>query len=275
MATRMTATMIPTMNCTHPLEKIAPAITSEAMPMRIVTIQPMGSTPGWKSRPSAPTIAPTMISHTQCMACVVAAQRRRKRDRALNRGVLGLAREERDEDRGDGNADEGRQPEPVEDDPGDDERHDPDQDRDEEAVRLAARVQEPPEHADDGADDDQPDPVQRYVLKTGRCCTYVRYSPSRISEPTKARISPPGRPKRTWPIRPPTIEPPRPSRIVCHHVIGSGPGSAQRASPPTMKPQTAARMIVRSTAGDYAKSQQRCRSVRNWMCRFRPSGYGG
>src|SRR5947199_6472468 len=37
------------------LEKMSPAITSDAMPMRMVTIQPIGSEPGWKSRPSAPT----------------------------------------------------------------------------------------------------------------------------------------------------------------------------------------------------------------------------
>ena len=37
---------------------------------------------------------------------------------------------------------------------------------------------------------------------------------------------------------PPTIEPPRPSATVAYHGIGSGPGSAQRASPPTMKPPT-------------------------------------
>src|SRR5215217_2400896 len=67
MATRITATITPTMNSSKVLEKMSPAITSDAMPMRMVTIQPIGSEPGWKSRPSAPTRAPTMISHIQCI----------------------------------------------------------------------------------------------------------------------------------------------------------------------------------------------------------------
>src|SRR5204863_7144883 len=61
------ATITPTMNCSNALEKMSPAITSDAMPMRMVTIQPIGSEPGWKSRPSAPTRAPTMISNIQCI----------------------------------------------------------------------------------------------------------------------------------------------------------------------------------------------------------------
>src|SRR4029453_1710448 len=59
--------MMPTMNSSTPLLKISPATTSDAMPIRIVSSQPIGSTPGWKSLPSAPTIAPTMMSHIQCM----------------------------------------------------------------------------------------------------------------------------------------------------------------------------------------------------------------
>src|SRR5262245_60546368 len=67
MATRMTATITPTMNCRSALEKMSPATTSDAIPIRMVTIQPIGSEPGWKSRPSAPTRAPTMISNIQCI----------------------------------------------------------------------------------------------------------------------------------------------------------------------------------------------------------------
>ena len=35
--------------------------------MTIVAMIPIGSTPGWNNRPSAPTIAPTMMSQIQCM----------------------------------------------------------------------------------------------------------------------------------------------------------------------------------------------------------------
>ena len=42
---------------------------------------------------------------------------------------------------------------------------------------------------------------------------------------------------------PPTIAPPMPSAIVAYHGIGSGPGSAQRASTPMMKPPTISPMI--------------------------------
>ena len=35
---------------------------------------------------------------------------------------------------------------------------------------------------------------------------------------------------------PPTSPPPTPRAIVAYQGIGSGPGSAKRASPPTMKP---------------------------------------
>src|SRR6266545_540951 len=52
--------------CQKPL-KINPATISETTPIRIVAIQPMGSRPGSRNRPSAPTIAPTMMSHTHCM----------------------------------------------------------------------------------------------------------------------------------------------------------------------------------------------------------------
>ena len=63
----MTATMTPMMNASHPLE-IAAAMIIEMIPMAMVRSQPIGSEPGWKSRPSAPTIAPTMMNHIQCMA---------------------------------------------------------------------------------------------------------------------------------------------------------------------------------------------------------------
>src|SRR4051795_739024 len=64
-----------------------PAITSEAMPTRIVTIQPIGSEPGWNNRPSAPTRAPTMISHTQCMRSPFGVRERKRRS-----GAVGCAR---------------------------------------------------------------------------------------------------------------------------------------------------------------------------------------
>src|SRR6266540_1813635 len=48
-----------------------PATIRETMPRTIVTIQPIGSAPGWKNRPSAPTIAPTMMSHIHVMVRTV------------------------------------------------------------------------------------------------------------------------------------------------------------------------------------------------------------
>ena len=39
-------------------------------------------------------------------------------------------------------------------------------------------------------------------------------------------------------MMPPTIAPPTPRAIVAYHGIGSGPGSAKRASTPMMKPPT-------------------------------------
>src|SRR6266536_4188351 len=54
---------------------------------------------------------------------------------------------------------------------------------------------------------------------------------------------------RTRAMIPPTSEPPRPSPIVAYQGIGSGPGSASRASPPTMKPQTIRPMMKNSTGG--------------------------
>src|SRR5215216_4428681 len=62
------------MNCRIP-PKISPATIREAMPIRIVTIQPIGSAPGWNSRPRAPTIAPTMMSHIHSMSGFVSARR--------------------------------------------------------------------------------------------------------------------------------------------------------------------------------------------------------
>jgi len=38
---------------------------SEMIPTRIVKRKPIGSRPGWSSRPSTPTTAPTTISQTQ------------------------------------------------------------------------------------------------------------------------------------------------------------------------------------------------------------------
>src|SRR6185312_1290456 len=54
-------------NASHPLEMSA-ATSRETMPIAMVSSQPMGSDPGWKSRPSAPTIAPTMMNQMKCMA---------------------------------------------------------------------------------------------------------------------------------------------------------------------------------------------------------------
>ena len=67
------ATITPMTNCQNPL-KISPATMREAIPIRIVTIQPIGSAPGWKSRPRAPTIAPTMMSHTHSMTSTFPAR---------------------------------------------------------------------------------------------------------------------------------------------------------------------------------------------------------
>src|SRR3954452_24993535 len=75
--------MIPTTNSSHVAEKISPATTSETMPIAMVSNIPIGSLPGWMSRPSAPTMAPTMMSQTQCMATVYRASRSAKRDSRL------------------------------------------------------------------------------------------------------------------------------------------------------------------------------------------------
>src|SRR4051794_1173427 len=104
MATRITATITPTMNCSKVLEKMSPAITSEAMPMRIVTIQPIGSEPGWKSRPSAPTRAPTMIRNIQCIGLLFRVSRRKRSGGLAGFGHLADARADRD-DSGGGAAD--------------------------------------------------------------------------------------------------------------------------------------------------------------------------
>ena len=63
----------PSTNRQKPCATMPPMI-SDTMPSRIVTIQPIGSTPGWKSRPRAPTIAPTMINHTHDMPGVLPDQ---------------------------------------------------------------------------------------------------------------------------------------------------------------------------------------------------------
>src|SRR5436305_7264289 len=59
--------MTPMTNATQPLEMSA-AISIETTPIATVSSNPMGSRPGWKRRPSAPTTAPTMRNQMKCMA---------------------------------------------------------------------------------------------------------------------------------------------------------------------------------------------------------------
>src|SRR5690242_10933259 len=91
MATSTIATITPITNSQKPL-KIRPAITSDAMPIRIVTIQPIGSRPGWSRRPRAPTSAPTRMSHIQCMTVIVPGVVRSETCRLRTREQLGLLR---------------------------------------------------------------------------------------------------------------------------------------------------------------------------------------
>ena len=51
----------------QPSTRDGAATSRETMPIAMVSSQPMGSDPGWKSRPSAPTIAPTMMNQMKCM----------------------------------------------------------------------------------------------------------------------------------------------------------------------------------------------------------------
>src|SRR5437899_2844470 len=52
-------------------------------------------------------------------------------------------------------------------------------------------------------------------------------------------------------IAPPTADPPRPNSVVSQIGIGSGPGTAQRASAPMMKPEKRKARIVPSTLPNY------------------------
>src|SRR5438477_1481516 len=64
---------------------------------------------------------------------------------------------------------------------------------------------------------------------------------------------PPACPIRIQAITPPTKEPARPSPIVAKIPIGSGPGSARRASAPTIRPlKASARMYQRTIAPSLA-----------------------
>src|SRR5947207_4960056 len=67
--------------------------------------------------------------------------------------------DDRDQDDRDDHADDELQPCAAEDQPGDNERRDADQDRDDPAHRVTTWVKQPAEGADDGANYDQPDPV--------------------------------------------------------------------------------------------------------------------
>src|SRR5215211_3086535 len=60
-ATRTTATMTARMKPRMPPPTSQPTRSADAIPIAIVMRIPIGSTPGWKSRPSAPTMSPTMI----------------------------------------------------------------------------------------------------------------------------------------------------------------------------------------------------------------------
>jgi hypothetical protein len=65
----------PITNASQPLE-IAAATIIEMTPIAIVPSRPIGSRPGWTSRPSVPTTAPTMMNQIQCMATAVSVRRR-------------------------------------------------------------------------------------------------------------------------------------------------------------------------------------------------------
>src|SRR5438477_2483640 len=66
---------------------------------------------------------------------------------------------------------------------------------------------------------------------------------------------PPACPIRIQAIAPPTNDPARPSPIVARIPIGSGPGSASRASAPTISPSSARTRRNQSTMSDSLRSQ--------------------
>src|SRR5438046_8057967 len=73
---------------------------------------------------------------------------------------------------------------------------------------------------------------------------------------------PPACPIRIQAITPPTNEPARPSPIVARIPIGSGPGSASRASAPTIRPQKARKRMNQSTmSGPQTLEQARPRGA--------------
>src|SRR4051794_23589702 len=73
--------------------------------------------------------------------------------------------------------------------------------------------------------------------------------------PIRAKISPPAVPISRRARIPPISEPPRPRPMVAYQGIGSGPGSARRASPPMMKPHTISPMMKNSTGPLCSLSQ--------------------
>src|SRR4051812_7980613 len=73
--------------------------------------------------------------------------------------------------------------------------------------------------------------------------------------PISAKISPPAVPISRRARIPPISEPPRPRPMVAYQGIGSGPGSARRASPPMMNPHTISPMMKNSTSLSCSFSQ--------------------
>src|SRR3954454_5713735 len=71
-------------------------------------------------------------------------------------------------------------------------------------------------------------------------------------------MNPPAPPNSTRAMIPPTSDPARPRATVAYQGIGSGPGSAHRASPPTTKPHTISRRMKISTGPEaYATRYSR------------------
>ena len=62
-------------------------------------------------------------------------------------------------------------------------------------------------------------------------------------------MTPPAVPTRMYATTPPMNEPPRPRPIVARIPIGSGPGSASRASAPMMRPEMSREMMMPSAHG--------------------------
>src|SRR3954468_16716026 len=155
-----------------------PPINEPPRPSATVAYHGIGSGPGSAQRARPPTTKPNRIRNRMKISKRLRVIRARNADgpRKAGRptGAANRLREDRaapvaeetpddgDEDHGDDHADDELQQRAREDDPCNHERGDSDQDRDDPAHRIGARVEEPPQRTDEGANDDQPNPMHAF-----------------------------------------------------------------------------------------------------------------